>query len=223
MRILLVEDDELLGNGVYTGLGQDGYAVDWVKDGEAAELFLRSGEYELVILDLGLPKRSGVEVLRDLRAAGNEIPVLILTARDSIEDKVVGLDSGADDYMIKPFDLEELNARIRALMRRRSGRAEATIRHGDLVIDPASHTVEQTGKPVELSPREFTLLQKLVDNAGRVMSRGQLEQSLYSWKDEVDSNAIEVHIHHLRKKLGSKLIRTVRGVGYILDKESDEE
>ncbi len=223
MRILLVEDDELLGNGVYTGLGQDGYAVDWVKDGEAAELFLRSGEYELVILDLGLPKRSGVDVLRDLRASGDEIPVLILTARDSIEDKVIGLDSGADDYMIKPFDLEELNARIRALMRRRSGRAEATIRHGDLVIDPASHTVEQAGQAVELSPREFTLLQKLVDNAGRVMSRGQLEQSLYSWKDEVDSNAIEVHIHHLRKKLGSKLIRTVRGVGYILDKESDDE
>ncbi len=223
MRILLVEDDEMLGNGVYTGLGQDGYAVDWVKDGEAAELFLRSGEYELVILDLGLPKRSGIDVLRDLRAAGNEIPVLILTARDAVEDKVVGLDSGADDYMIKPFDLDELNARIRALMRRRSGRAETAIHHGDLMIDPASHTVEMAGEPVELSPREFTLLQKLVENAGRVMSRGQLEQSLYSWKDEVDSNAVEVHIHHLRKKLGSQLIRTVRGVGYIIDKESSAE
>lgn len=223
MRILLVEDDELLGNGIYTGLGQDGYAVDWVKDGDAAELFLRSGEYELVILDLGLPKRSGLEVLRDLRSAGNEIPVLILTARDATEDKVAGLDSGADDYMIKPFDLDELNARIRALMRRRSGRAETVIRHGDLTIDPASHMVELAGKSVDLSPREFTLLQKLLENEGRVMSRGQLEQSLYSWKDEVDSNAVEVHIHHLRKKLGSKLIRTVRGVGYIIDKIGAQE
>lgn len=219
---MLVEDDEMLGRGLQSGLTQDGYAVDWVKDGDAAELFLRTEEYEIVILDLGLPKKSGIEVLKHLRSEGSDIPVLILTARDSVDDRVKGLDCGADDYMVKPFDLDELNARIRALMRRRSGRAETVITHGELVIDPASHTVQLRGESVDLSPREFTLLEKLLESRGRVLSRSQLEQSIYSWKDEVDSNAVEVHIHHLRKKIGSEMIRTVRGVGYIIDKAPKE-
>ncbi len=218
MRLLLVEDDEMLGNGVQAGLTQAGYAVDWVKDGEAADMFLAAEEYALMILDLGLPKRGGMEVLKKLRAQGKDLPVLILTARDTVEDKVQGLDSGADDYLIKPFDLDELGARVRALLRRRGGRTMPVIRHGDLELDPASHTVIRKGELVDISPREFTLLQELLENSGRVLSRSQLERSLYSWKDEVDSNAVEVHIHHLRKKLGSDLIRTVRGVGYVIDK-----
>lgn len=218
MRLLLVEDDEMLGNGVQVGLAQAGFAVDWVKDGEAAELFLGAEEYDLLILDLGLPKRDGMDVLRRLRAQGKDLPVLILTARDAVEDRVQGLDSGADDYLIKPFDLDELGARVRALLRRRGGRAMPVIRHGEIELDPASHTVTKAGWPVDVSPREFALLQALLENSGRVLSRTQLERSLYSWKDEVDSNAVEVHIHHLRKKLGSDLIRTVRGVGYVIDK-----
>ncbi len=218
MRLLLVEDDEMLGHGVQAGLAQAGFAVEWVKDGEAAELFLGAEEYDLLILDLGLPRRDGMEVLRNLRNAGKDLPVLILTARDAVEDRVQGLDSGADDYLIKPFDLDELGARVRALLRRRGGRAMPVIRHGEIELDPASHTVTQAGRVVDISPREFALLQELLENRGRVLSRSQLERSLYSWKDEVDSNAVEVHIHHLRKKLGSDLIRTVRGVGYVIDK-----
>ena len=218
MRLLLVEDDEMLGNGVQAGLTQAGFAVDWVKDGEAAGMFLAAEEYALLILDLGLPKCDGMEVLKKLRAEGKDLPVLILTARDTVEDKVQGLDSGADDYLIKPFDLDELGARVRALLRRRGGRSMPVIRHGDLELDPASHTVTRRGALVDISPREFALLQELLENSGRVLSRAQLERSLYSWKDEVDSNAVEVHIHHLRKKLGSDLIRTVRGVGYVIDK-----
>ena len=220
MRILLVEDDELLGNGLQVGLQQSGYAADWVKDGQAAELFLGAGTYDLMILDIGLPKRSGLEVLRTLRNGGSDLPVLILTARDTVEDKVAGLDSGADDYLVKPFDLDELTARIRALLRRRSGRAEPVIRHRDIVLDPASHVVTRAGQPVELPPREFAVLLQLLEHRGRVLSRAQLEQNLYSWKDEVDSNAVEVHIHHLRKKFGAELIRTIRGVGYVIDKEA---
>ena len=220
MRLLLVEDDETLGNGVQTGLAQMGYAIDWVKDGQAAETFLKSQPYDLLILDLALPRKTGMEVLRDIRAAGDKIPVLILTARDTAADKVSGLDSGADDYLAKPFDLDELGARIRALLRRHSGRSEPVLTHGDIVLDPASHTVTQDGRLVELSPKEFTLLQMLLENCGRVLSRQRLEESLYSWKDEVESNAVEVHIHHLRKKLGSALIRTIRGVGYVVDKAS---
>jgi len=220
MRLLLVEDDELLGNGLQVGLQQSGYAVDWVKDGQSAELFLGAGTYDLMILDIGLPKRSGLEVLKSLRGAGNPLPVLLLTARDTVEDKVAGLDSGADDYLVKPFDLDELAARIRALLRRRSGRSEPVIRHRDIVLDPASHAVTHAGRPVELAPREFAVLQQLLENRGRVLSRAQLEQNLYSWKDEVDSNAVEVHIHHLRRKLWPELIRTIRGVGYVIDKEA---
>ncbi len=218
MRLLLVEDDEMLGNGIHAGMTQAGYAVDWVKDGEAAEMFIAAEDYDLMILDLGLPRRDGMEVLSRLRAEGRDLPVLILTARDTVEDRVQGLDSGADDYLIKPFDLDELAARVRALLRRRGGRAVPVIRHGDIVLDPASHTVTRNGEAVDISPREFALLQELLENSGRVLSRGQLERSLYSWKEEVDSNAVEVHIHHLRKKLGSELIRTVRGVGYVIDK-----
>jgi DNA-binding response OmpR family regulator len=220
MRLLIVEDDELLGNGLQIGLQQSGYAVDWVKDGQSAELFLGAGPYDLMILDIGLPKRTGLEVLRSLRNRGDQLPVLMLTARDTVEDKVAGLDSGADDYLVKPFDLDELTARIRALLRRRSGRSEPVIRHKDIVLDPASHVVTRAGQPVEIAPREFAVLLQLLEHRGRVLSRAQLEQNLYSWKDEVDSNAVEVHIHHLRKKLGAEVIRTIRGVGYVIDKDA---
>lgn len=217
MRLLLIEDDEVIGNGVQVGLSQGGYAVDWVKDGQSAELFLKSQEYDMVVLDLGLPKKSGLELLSNLRSAGRDTPVLILTARDSPPDRVLGLDTGADDYLVKPFDLDELGARIRALLRRRGGRSEPLIKHKDIVLDPASHSVSREGETVDLSPKEFALLQMLLENRGRVMSRHRLEESLYSWKEEVDSNAVEVHIHYLRKKLGAKLIRTIRGVGYVVD------
>ncbi|MFQ5470245.1 MAG: response regulator [Gammaproteobacteria bacterium] len=219
MRLLLAEDDEILGNGIQMGLTQSGYAVDWVKDGESATAFLHAQEYDLLILDLGLPKKSGLDVLKKLRAEDNDTSVLILTARDTASDKVLGLDTGADDYMVKPFDLDELGARIRALLRRHSGRSTPIIQHRDLTLDPAAHTVTNNGEAIEISAREFTLLQMLLENRGRVMSRARLEESIYSWKDEVESNAVEVHIHHLRKKLGSELIRTIRGVGYVIDKE----
>lgn len=218
MRVLLVEDDRLLGDGVLNGLRQAGYAVDWVYDGDQAEAALKTEEYEMIVLDLGLPKRSGLEVLRGLRARGKTLPVLILTARDTTEDKVAGLDSGADDYLIKPFDLDELLARVRALSRRQSGRTVPLIEHGEIVLDPAAHTVTKGGAVVDISPKEFALLQTLLDSSGRVVSRSRLEESLYAWNEEVESNAIEVHIHHLRKKLGADLIRTIRGVGYIVDK-----
>lgn len=220
MRLLLVEDDKLLGDGIRAGLKQSGYAVDWVQDGDAADFALRTGEYEIVVLDLGLPKRSGLDVLKQLRAKGSQIPVMILTARDTIDDKVRGLDMGADDYLIKPFDLDELSARLRALTRRRTGRTTPVITHGNIEVDPASHTVKQNGAVVDISPREFNLLQTLLESAGRVVSRSRLEESLYAWNEEVESNAIEVHIHHLRKKLGNELIRTIRGVGYIVDKNT---
>ncbi len=217
MRLLLVEDDPLLGDGVRTGLGQEDYTVDWFRDARSAEAVLKSEHYDLMILDLGLPDKSGLEVLKQLRAQGNDLPVLILTARDSVTDRVAGLDSGADDYMIKPFDLDELSARLRALQRRHSGRAQSEIRHGEIVLNPAAHSVTLTGKPVDISPREYALLHLLLENEGMVMSRSRLEDGLYSWDGEVESNAIEVYIHHLRKKLGSTLIRTIRGVGYIID------
>ncbi len=218
MRLLLVEDDTLLGDGVRAGLTQQGYAVDWVEHAEAAQLALETGEYDLLILDLGLPGMSGLEFLTRLREAGEDLPVLILTARDAVSDRITGLDSGADDYLTKPFELEELGARIRALLRRRSGRASPVIRHGDLVMDPAAHEVTLKGEKVDISPREFAILQMLLENRGKVMSRNRLEEGLYSWNAEVESNTVEVHIHHLRRKLGADLIRTIRGVGYIIDK-----
>jgi len=216
MRLLLVEDDTLLGDGVRAGLIQEGFTVDWVQDGAAAQLALQTEPYALMVLDLGLPKLAGLDLLKRLRQSGSTIPVLILTARDTVADRVKGLDSGADDYLIKPFDLDELAARIRALLRRKTGRATLEIRHGAIVLDPAAHTVTVSGTPVELPPREFAVLQALLESAGRVLSREQLEQQLYGWNDEVESNAVEVHIHHLRKKLGTDLIRTVRGVGYTI-------
>lgn len=218
MRLLLVEDDRSLGSGILNGLRHSGYAVDWVHDGEAAESALKSEQYDLMILDLGLPRRSGLDVLDHLRKRAGDLPVLILTAADSIGSRIMGLDHGADDYMVKPFDLDELNARIRALSRRHGGRRNPVITHGEIEVNPAAHTVTKQGKIIDVAPREFAILQTLLENAGRVMSRSRLEESLYSWKDEIESNAVEVHVHHLRRKLGAELIRTIRGVGYIVDK-----
>ena len=218
MRILLVEDDPELGDGLAIGLRQAGFAVDWLRDGHAADLALRDESFDLVVLDLGLPRLSGMEVLKRARDRGQSLPILILTARDATGDKVSGLDAGADDYLVKPIDLDELSARIRALTRRSAGRAAPLLVHGDLTVDPAAHRVTLAEQAIELSSREFSLLQLLLENAGRVLTRSQLEQSLYGWRDEPDSNALEVHIHHLRKKLGSELIRTLRGVGYTIAK-----
>jgi two-component system response regulator QseB len=218
MRLLLVEDDPHLGDGLMVGLRQQGYAVDWVKDGVAAELALGSESFDLVVLDLGLPRRSGLEVLKKLRGQGKATPVLILTARDATADKVAGLDAGADDYVVKPVDLDELAARVRALTRRAAGRAQPILRHGELELDPAAHRVTLAGRPVELSAREFALLAALLENAGRVLTRTQLEATLYGWRDEPESNALEVHIHHLRRKLGGELIKTLRGIGYTIPK-----
>ena len=218
MRILLVEDDPQLGDGLTIGLRQAGFAVDWVKDGNSADHALQAESFDLVVLDLGLPRLSGMQVLTRARGRGQTAPVLILTARDATGDKVSGLDAGADDYLVKPVDLDELAARIRALTRRSAGRAAPLLTHGDIVLDPAAHSITLAGAPVELSVREFSLLQMLLENAGRVLSRTQLEQSVYGWRDEPDSNALEVHIHYLRKKLGSELIRTLRGVGYTISR-----
>lgn len=220
MRILLVEDDGLLGDGVQAGLAQSGFTVDWVKDGIAAELALKTGEYAGVVLDLGLPRLSGLDLLARLRRGGDKVPVLILTARDRVEDRIKGLDGGADDYVVKPFDLHELAARLRALVRRSRGEAAPELRVGEIELDPAARCVRFRGQPVELSVREFALLQELMLNAGRVLSREQLAQRLYSWGEEIESNAIEVHVHHLRRKLAPELVRTVRGVGYLLPREA---
>ena len=218
MRLLLIEDNESIGKGLYTGLNQAGYAVDWVRDGETANSAFTAEEYDVAVLDLGLPRKSGIEVLDELRARGNKVPVLILTAKDTVNDRVIGLDHGADDYMVKPFDLDELHARLRAITRRSNGRAIPKLTHGDIELDPASHTVTNGGNIVDLTPRAFDILQTLMENQGRVLSRSRLEESMYSWKDEIESNAVEVHIHQIRKKLSNELIRTIRGVGYIMDK-----
>jgi two-component system response regulator QseB len=222
MRILLVEDDELLGEGTRKGLAQDGYTVDWVKDGAQADEALRNEKFDLVVLDLGLPKMPGINVLQNLRERGDSTPVLILTARESIEDRVKGLDSGADDYLTKPYDLHELQARLRALQRRFASRAAPLLEHGEISLDPASHTVNYKGEPITLSRREFALLHVLLENAGRVLSREHLTQSLYGWGEEVDSNALEVHVHNLRKRFGQEFIRTIRGIGYTIEKNKDE-
>ena len=219
MRILLVEDDALLGDGVCAGLRRDDNSVDWVKNGETALSAIAGTQYDCVILDIGLPKMSGLDVLNHIRESDNTVPVLILTAQDDIADRVKGLDAGADDYMIKPFEFAELCARLRALTRRTRGKASESIRYKGINIDTSAHTVEYDGKPVELSRREYTLLIEMLTNQGRVLSRQHLEQKLYSWGDEIESNTIEVYIHHLRKKLYSELIKTVRGIGYIVAKE----
>jgi DNA-binding response OmpR family regulator len=217
MRILLVEDDELLGDGLAAGLRHCGYNVDWLRDGESARTALATEEYAALVLDLGLPRLDGMSLLRGLRAAGNGIPVLILTARDSTWDKVGGLDGGADDYLVKPVDLDELAARLRALTRRASGQSTPLLQAREVELDPAARRVRLRGEPVELSAREFAILEMLMRNAGRMISRAQLESALYGWGEGVESNAVEVHIHHLRRKLGADLIRTVRGIGYLLE------
>jgi DNA-binding response OmpR family regulator len=214
MRILLAEDDALLGDGLRAGLKQQGFQVDWVRDGVAAERELRSGVYAAAVLDLGLPRLDGMDVLAAVRRAQVVTPVLVLTARDTVPDRIRGLDGGADDYVVKPVDLDELAARLRALVRRAHGQPHERLRAQDVELDPASRSVWRGGEAVALSAREFDLLHALMLAAGRVLTREQLEQQLYSWGQEVESNAIEVHIHHLRKKLGSELIHTVRGVGY---------
>lgn len=218
MRILLVEDDPQLGDGLTVGLRQAGFAVDWVKDGSAADHALKSETFDLAVLDLGLPRLAGMDILQRLRARGQDLPVLILTARDATAEKIAGLDGGADDYLVKPVDLDELAARIRALARRAGGRAAPVLHHGTLTLDPAARRVSLAGTPVDLSAREFAVLQTLLENAGRVMTRAQLEGAIYGWKDEPDSNALEVHIHHLRRKLGADFVKTLRGVGYIVEK-----
>ncbi len=214
MRLLLVEDDPMIGAGVQSGLRQEGHTVDWVRDGKAAELALASGVHEMLLLDLGLPHKSGLELLSGLRRQGLDLPVLVITARDSVADRVKGLDVGADDYLVKPFDLDELSARIRALMRRRAGRASPRIEHGPLTLDPATHQVTLNGDPLALSAREFALLHALLEQPGVPLSRAQLEERLYGWNEEVESNTVEVYIHALRRKLGAEWIRNVRGVGY---------
>jgi two-component system OmpR family response regulator/two-component system response regulator QseB len=221
MRLLLVEDDRLLGDGIRAGLMQAGFAVDWVQDGRAGELALAGEPYDAVVLDLGLPKRSGMEVLKGLRAARNAVPVLILTARDAVPERIAGLDAGADDYLVKPFDLGELQARLRALLRRGKSEGDPLLRHGDLTLDPAARSVSWMNSPVELSAREFAVLHALLLNTGRVLSKSQLEEKLYGWGEEIESNAVEVFVHHLRRKLAPELIRTVRGVGYMIPRAAE--
>ncbi len=218
MRLLIVEDDPLIGDGLVAGLTREGYSADWVEDGQSAIHAVEVNDYDLAILDLGLPDLTGLDVLAGLRRTGKPTAVLILTARDGIDDRVVGLDSGADDYLVKPFDMEELKARLRSLQRRLHGRKEARINIGDVVLEPASSRVTLKEKPVQLSAKEFALLLHLMENAGRVQSKRQLEDTLYGWADGVESNTLEVYIYQLRRKLGSDFIRTIRGLGYVVEK-----
>jgi len=214
MRLLLVEDDAMIGEAIREGLRREGFTVDWVYDGESASQVLRTEAFDLLLLDLGLPRKGGLEVLTAARAHGQELPVLIITARDAVSDRVQGLDAGADDYLVKPFDLDELAARIRALLRRKSGRTAPAIEHRGVVLNPAKHTVTRDGREVALSPKEFALLQLLMERPGTILSRARIEERLYGWGEEVESNAVEVHIHGLRRKLGADYILNVRGVGY---------
>jgi two-component system OmpR family response regulator/two-component system response regulator QseB len=219
MRLLLVEDDEILGDGLVAGLKMEGYAVDWLTNGKLADEALKINSYELIVLDLNLPDMDGMDILRALRSRKDETPVLVLTAKDTIPDRILGLDSGADDFVIKPFDLNEVCARLRALARRHEGRSAPNIEHKGIVLDPASHQVTLLNEKVDLSQKEFEILSFLMVNIGRVISRARLEESLYSWNSDIESNTVEVHIHYLRKKLDPAIIRTVRGVGYIIDED----
>lgn len=221
MRILVVEDDEMVGEGICKWLTKEGHTVDWLQDGLAAKQALQTEIFDIIVLDIGLPKMNGLELLSHLRSRGLTIPVLLLTANDTIDDRVQGLDSGADDYLTKPYELEELSARMRALYRRFSLRAEPLIKYKGIGLDPASHSVRLGDEEINLSRREFALLHTLLANVGRVLSREHLTQTLYGWGDDVDSNALEVHIHNLRKKFGSAFIRTIRGVGYMIEKDGD--
>ena len=217
MRLLLVEDDEILGDGLKSGLSMEGYAVDWLTDGKQADEALQTHSYEILVLDLNLPGMDGLEVLKALRKRKDSTLVLILTARDTVDDRVIGLDSGADDFVVKPFDMSEICARLRALIRRHGGRGTPLLEHKGVVLDPASHQVTVADKVVEVSQKEFEVLNFLLAHKGSVISRARLEETLYSWNSEIESNTVEVHIHHLRKKLPDNFIRTVRGVGYIID------
>lgn len=214
MRVLLIEDDRMIGDSVRTALRQSGYAVDWVRDGPAADTTLASERFDLVLLDLGLPRRDGLDVLRALRARGDATPVIVLTARDALASRVTGLDAGADDYVVKPFELDELLARMRAVTRRHAGRAESVIEVQDIVLDPATKQVTRNGMPLALSSREYAVLEALMLRPGAILSRAQLEDRLYGWGEELESNAISVYVHQLRRKLGEGFIHTVRGVGY---------
>jgi two-component system response regulator QseB len=214
MRVLLIEDDAMIGKAVRQGLSHAGFVVDWVTDGRAAELSLNNGVYDLAVLDLGLPKKDGMAILATLRGMGNSMPVLIASARDTVRDRIAGLEAGADDYVLKPFDLDELVARVRALMRRHAGSGTPLLKCGNLMLDPVRKVVTQAGDAVELSAKEFAVLEALMQRPGAVLSRQALEESVYGWSEEVASNAIEVHLHHLRRKLGATAIKNVRGVGY---------
>ncbi|WP_309681745.1 response regulator [Polaromonas sp.] len=218
MRLLLVEDDAMIGEIVLQVLRGEHYAVDWVRDGPMADAALRSEQYDLVLLDLGLPQRDGLEVLRALRSRRNTVPVLVATARDAVDDRIAGLDAGADDYVVKPYDTDELLARIRALLRRSAGRGEPAFEHKGVSLNPATHEATLNGQPVALSAREWAVLEPLLARPGVVLSRAQLEEKLFSWKDDISSNAVEVYIHGVRKKLGNDLIQTVRGLGYVVPK-----
>jgi DNA-binding response OmpR family regulator len=216
MRLLLVEDDRMIGDSLRAALRLEGHAVDWVRDAAAAQATLASERFDLVLLDLGLPQGDGLEVLRALRARQDATPVIVLTARDSLDDRVAGLDAGADDYLVKPFELDELNARMRAVLRRHSGRAQTVLAHGGVTLDPATRQVTRDGAPVLLSAREFAVLEALMARPGALLSRAQLEDRLYGWGEEIESNAVSVYIHQLRKKLGTDFIQNVRGVGYFV-------
>jgi two-component system, OmpR family, response regulator QseB len=218
MRVLLVEDDAMIAQGLQTALRQGGFAVDWMRDGKSAAGALQSSAFDLVLLDLGLPHRDGIDVLLELRKRGDTTPVIILTARDEKQQRIAGLDAGADDYIVKPFDLDEVMARMRSVLRRAAGRGDPGIQHGELRLDPVAHTVERSGVPVSVSAHEFSVLEALLQRPGAVLSRAQLEDRLYGWDEQIGSNAIEVYIHGLRRKLGSEAIRTLRGVGYFIPK-----
>jgi len=222
VRVLIVEDDALLGDGLREGLQQHGFTADWIEDGDGALHALLCERFDLAIIDIGLPRRSGISVLNAVRNAGRETPILMLTARDAVDDKINCLDAGADDYLVKPVDIDELAARLRALARRHAGQRNATLRHADLELDPAAHRVTVDGMSVELSRREFSILHALLHAVGTVLSRDHLEQSLYGWNEEIESNAVQVHVHNLRRKLGDNLIETVRGVGYVIRKQSED-
>jgi two-component system response regulator QseB len=218
MRVLLVEDDGMIAQGLQTALRQAGFAVDWMRDGGSAAAALKTSAFDVMLLDLGLPHRDGIDVLRELRKRGDKTPVIILTARDEIQHRIAGLDAGADDYVVKPFDLEELAARMRSVLRRRAGRGDPIIEHGGIRLNPITHEVTHDGQPVALSAREYAVLEALLQRPGAVLSRAQLEDRLYGWGGEIESNAIEVYVHALRRKLGSDSIRTLRGVGYYVPK-----
>ncbi|HUG22681.1 response regulator transcription factor [Piscinibacter sp.] len=220
MRLLLVEDDRMIGDSLRGALRLEGHAVDWVRDAAAAQSTLASERFDLVLLDLGLPRGDGLDVLRELRARHDATPVIVLTARDGVGDRVAGLDAGADDYLVKPFELDELHARMRAVLRRHSGRAQPVLSLGGVTLDPATHQVTRDGVPVLLSAREFAVLEALMARPGALLSRAQLEDRLYGWGEEIESNAVSVYIHQLRRKLGADFIRNVRGVGYFVSADA---